>query len=112
MKQRLSKFIESLEKRKPGDVEEAMCRIEEKEQEKLTHKAVYEGKITPRVEESTASAIDISKEKMTCRYYEKPNYTMNVCRKKFIEIKLASREELKKKTILQVWSGRTYGLKL
>jgi hypothetical protein len=86
-----------LEERKPGDVEKAMHRAKEKEQEKLAHKAVYGRKITPKVEESTASVMNIDKGKMTCRYCEKPNHTVNVCRKKLIEIKLVSRKELKEK---------------
>jgi hypothetical protein len=90
-------FIELLRERKLGDVEEAMRRIEEKEQKKLTYKAVYGGKITPKVEESTASAMDIGKRKVTCGYCEKLNHTVNVCRKKLVRIKLVSREELKEK---------------
>jgi hypothetical protein len=58
---------------------------------------VYGRKITSRVEESTVSVINIDKEKVTCRYYKKPNHTANVCRKKLVGIKLASREELKER---------------
>jgi Zinc knuckle len=91
------KFIELLEERKPGDVEEAMRRTEEKKQEKLVYKATYGGKITPKVKESTALVMDIGKRKVTCGYCGKPNHTVNVCRKKLTRIKLASRKELKEK---------------
>jgi hypothetical protein len=88
-----------LEERKLGDMKKAMHRTEEKEQKKLIHKAVYGGKITPKVEESTASAMNIGKEKMTYKYCGKPNHTVNVCRKKLAKTKLASRKELKEKEL-------------
>jgi hypothetical protein len=58
---------------------------------------VYRKKITSRVEKLTVLVMDIDKEKVTCGYCGKLNYTTNVCRKKLVRIKLASRKELKEK---------------
>jgi hypothetical protein len=40
--------------------------------------------------------MEIGKGKVICEYYDKPNHTASVCKKKTVEIKIVSRENLVK----------------
>jgi Ty3 transposon capsid-like protein/Zinc knuckle len=90
------KFAEALGERKPVSVEKTMIRLEEKEQEKKAHEVVYEGqRVESKIVEVT-TPMNIGKRRVTCEYCGKPNHTASMCKKKVIEIKIASRKKLVK----------------
>jgi hypothetical protein len=74
------KLAKSLTEVSPQSVEEAMQRVEDKEQEKAIHEAVYGEKKRPQ--DNGEIGHETNKELVVCNYCGKPNHSAIECRKR------------------------------